>query len=163
MDAVETWASIRRSGYGNPSYTMVEGTSLRSKTSLLAKLDVSHVPCEPGRNPVQCFAWNMFHNSVVIVFFGSDAQLVRSWFSGATSESRPRNTTNTIDPHTWHPLPTQTSFQVCTSILDRLLHAKVVAAPFGPFQNWSKAMDPSFDGHFYCAEYNYPESAALAH
>ena len=163
MDAVETWTRIRRSGYSNPAYTMVEGTPLRSKTSLLAELDVSHFPCEPGRNPAQCFAWNMFHNTVVIVFFGSDAQLFRSWFSSATTESKPRNTTNAIDAQTRHPLPTQTSFQVCTSTLDRLLHAYVVAAPFGPFQNWSKAMDQSFDVHVYGAGYNHPESAALAH
>ena len=88
MDAVETWATIRRSGYGKPPYTMGEGTLLRSKTSLLAKLDVSHVPCESGRNPLQSLAWNTFHNDGVIVFFGSDAQLVRFWSSRATSESK---------------------------------------------------------------------------
>ena len=111
---------------------MVEGTSLRSKTSLLAKLDVSHVPCESGCNPLQSFAWNMFHNDGVIVFFGSDAQLVRPWSSSATSESKPRNTTKPIDPQTWHQPPTQTSFEVRTPTSERLLHAKVVASLFGP-------------------------------
>ena len=76
MDAVETWATIRRLGYGKPPYTMVGGTSLRSKTSLLAKLDVSHVPCESGRNPLQSFAWNMFHNDGVIVF----CDPITSWY-----------------------------------------------------------------------------------
>ena len=45
MDDVETWATICPSGYGKPPYTMVEGTSLRWKASLLAKLNASHVPC----------------------------------------------------------------------------------------------------------------------
>ena len=45
------------------------------------------------------------------------------------------------------------------------VHNRGVAPPpgFGPFQNWRKAMDPTFDGHVYRAEYNHPDSVALAY
>ena len=51
MDAVETWCTILRSGYGKPPYTMVEGSSLHSRGSSLQELDVSHVPCD-GPQPI---------------------------------------------------------------------------------------------------------------
>ena len=51
MTAVETWCTVESSGYGKPPYTMTEDISLRSKNSLFAKLDVSHIPCESSRNP----------------------------------------------------------------------------------------------------------------
>ena len=29
MDAIETWCTVKRAGYGQPPYTMTEGISLR--------------------------------------------------------------------------------------------------------------------------------------
>ena len=143
MDAVETWCTILRLEYGKPPYTL-EGSSVCSRNSLLAKLDVSHVPCDNGRNPLQSFAWNLFHNDGIVIFYGSEAQLVRCWSSNATTNSKPQDNAKQIAPHTWSEPPTQCSFEVRTPPIERELHAKVVAALFGAFKNWHKAMDPTY-------------------
>ena len=163
MDAPETWCTIMRSGYGKPPFTMVEGCSLRSKSSLLAKLDVSHVPCDNGGNPLQSFASNLFHNDGIVFFYGSEAQLVRFWASSTTTETKPQDNTKPIAPHTWSEPPTQCSFEVRTPANERELDAKVVAALFGPFKNWRKVVDPAYNGHVYRAEYQSQDSVALAH
>ena len=162
-DAVETGCTIVRSGYGKPPYTMVEGSSLRSKNRLLAKLDVSHVPCDNGRNPLQSFAWNLFHNDGIVIFYGSEAQLVRFWSSNATTDTKPQDNSKPIAPHTWCEPPTQCSFEVRTPPNERELHAQVVAALFGAFKNSRKAVDPTYSGHVYRAEYQSADSVALSH
>ena len=132
------------------------------KTRLLAKLELSHIPCKSWRNRLQSFTWNMFHNDRVIVFFPSDAQLVRFWVSSATNESKPKNTSKPIDPQTRQQPRTPTSFEVRSPASEEVLHAKVVVALSGPFQNWRKAMDPSYDRNVYRAEYKHPDSVVLA-
>ena len=163
MDAPETWCTIMRSGYGKSPYTIVEVCSLRSTNSLLAKLDVLHVPCDNGRNPLQSFAWNLFHNDGIVLFYGSEAQLVRFWASSTTTETKHQDNTKPIAPHTWSEPPTQCSFEVGTPGNERELHAKVVAALFGPFKNWRRTVDPAYNGHVHPAEYQSEDSAALAH
>ena len=163
MDAPETWCTIRRSGYGKPPYTMVEGCSLRSETSLLTKLDVSHVPCENRHNLLQSFAWNLFHNDGIVIFYGSEAQLVRFWASSGNTETKAQDNSKPIAPHMWSKPPTQCSFEVGTPTNERELHAKVVAALFSPFNNWRKAVGPSYQGNVYRAEYQSADSVAFAH
>ena len=152
-----------RSGYGKAPYTMVEGTSLRSKISLFAKLEVSHVPCENNRNPLQSFAWNMFHNDGIIIFYGSEARLVRFWSNNGNVDTKPQDNHKPITPQTWTEPPTQFSFEVRTPTNERVLHAKVVAVLFGPSKIWCKASGPTFDGQISRAEYQSLDLVALAH
>ena len=153
MDGPETWSVLNRGPRGRPPYMYNKGMSVRSKRSVLANLDVSGYPCDNGRNPVQSFAWNAFHNDGIVLFDGPEASLVRFWNTTATTETKTTEAQcKPITPSTWAQPPVATSFELRTPASQRALHAQVVAGLFGPYENWRRAADPDFVGNVYRAE-----------
>ena len=164
MDAMETWSILCKAPHCKPPRIHLKGTTLRTKMSVLANLDVSGVPCDGGRNPVQSFAWNAFNNDGIVLFYGPEASLVRFWNSTASNEAKQQSPQLTpILPHTWATPPNPTSFEVRAPTSERTLHAQIVAGLFGPFAHWRKAADPTYEGNVFRAEYKNPDSIALAH
>ena len=164
MDGPETWSVLNRGPRGRPPYMYNKGMSVRSKMSVLANLDVSGYPCDNGRNPVQGFAWNAFHNDEIVLLYGLEASLVRFWNTAATTETKATEAQcKPITPSTWAQPLVATSFEVRTPASERALHAQVVAGLFGPYKNWRRAADPNFVGNVYRAEYVQAHSSILAH
>ena len=90
-----------------------KGMSLRTKMRILANLDVSGYPCDNGRNPIQSFAWNSFHNDGYVLFHGPEAALVRFWGGGNTSENKSKELPlKPITAATWATPPTATAFEI---------------------------------------------------
>ena len=164
MDGPETWSVLNRGPRGRSPYMYNKGMSVPSKISVFANLDVSGYPCDNGRNPVQRFAWNAFHNDGIVLFYGPEASLVRFWNTAATTKTKTTEAQcKPITPSTWAQPPVATSFEVRTPASERALHAQVVAGPFGPYKNWRRAADPNFVGNAYRAEYVHAHSSILAH
>ena len=132
--------------------------------SVLANLDVRGYPCDGGRNPVQRFAWNAFHNDGIVSFYGPEASLVRFWNTTAATETKPSAAQcKPITPFTSAQPPVATSFEVRTRASERAFYTQVVAGLFGPYKNWRKAADPNFVGYVYRAEYVHAHSSILGH
>ena len=164
MDALEVWSTLNKNPYAKPPYMYTKGSTIRSLKSVLTNLDLGGFPCDGGRNPIQSFAWSLFHNEGFVLFYGPDASLVRFW--GPTGSTEPKDTAPRLNPivhSAWAQPPDQLSFEIRTPSSERALHAQVVAGLLGPFKNWRKAADPNYEGNVYRAEYLREESAILAH
>ena len=164
MNGPETWSVLHRGPRGRPPYMYTKGMSLRTKMSILANLDVSGYPCDNGRNPIQSFAWNSFHNDGLVLFHGPEAALVRFWGGGNTNEIKSKELQlKPITAATWATPPTATAFEIRVPSHERTLHAQVVAGLFGPYKIWRRAADPTFAGNVYRAGYTNENLAFLAH
>ena len=117
-----------------------------------------------GPDRLLSFAWKLFDDEGVLLFYGPKAELVRFWSS--SNAASPESHAPSIAPITLNTClapPTPLSFEVRVPATERQLHAQVIAGLFGPFENFNTVQSQSMQTIVFGGKYLKADPLALAH